>query len=71
MATNEAVSKWTGRGPEIGTVFKAALVEGDMPPERPELPRQAVWLENAERFVAATGAVVVYGGDRACYESPS
>ena len=26
-----------------------------MPPERPELPGQAVRLENAERFVAATG----------------
>ncbi|MCE2839239.1 MAG: hypothetical protein LW834_20190 [Cyanobium sp. 49614_E6] len=33
-----------------------------MPHERPELPGQAVWLENAERFVAATGAVVVIGG---------
>ena len=28
-----------------------------MPPERPELPGLAVRLENAERFVAATGAV--------------
>lgn len=46
-------------------------MEGNSPPERPELPGLAVRLENAERFVAATGAVVVYGGDRACYESPS
>jgi hypothetical protein len=42
-----------------------------MPHERPELPGQAVWLENAERFVAATGAVVVIGGVWACQESPS
>ena len=71
MAINEAVSKWTGSRPEISTVFKAALVEGDMPHERPELPGQAVWLESAERFVAATGAVVVIAGVWACYESPS
>jgi len=43
----------------------------DTPPERPEPPGLAVRLESAERFVPATGAVVVYGGDRACYESPS
>jgi len=36
-------------------------VEGNTPPERHELPALAVRLENAERFVAATGAVVVYG----------
>jgi antirestriction protein ArdC len=42
-----------------------------MPPDRPDLPGLAVRLKSAERFVAATGAVVVYGGDRACYESPS
>ena len=42
-----------------------------MPPERPELPGLAVRLENDERFVAATGAVVVIGGVWACYESPS
>ena len=28
-----------------------------MPPDRPDLPGLAVRLENAERFVAATGAV--------------
>jgi hypothetical protein len=36
-------------------------VEGNTPPERPELPGLAVRLESAERFVAATGAVVVHG----------
>jgi hypothetical protein len=34
---------------------------GDTLPERPELPGLAVRLESAERFVAATGAVIVYG----------
>jgi antirestriction protein ArdC len=46
-------------------------VEGDTAPERPELPGLAVRLEIAERFVAATGAVIVHGGDRAYYESPA
>jgi hypothetical protein len=69
-AINEAVSKWTGRGPESSTGFNAAQLEDDTLPERPEPPGLAVRLESAERFVAATG-VVVYGGDRACYESPS
>ena len=43
-------------------------MEGDTPPERPELPGLAVRLESAERFVAATGAVIVHGGDRAYYK---
>jgi antirestriction protein ArdC len=42
-----------------------------MPPDRPDLPGLAARLENAERFVAATGAVVVNGGDRAYYQSPA
>jgi hypothetical protein len=49
-------------------VFNAAQVEGDTPPQRPELPGLAVRLESAERFVAATGAVIVHGGDRAYYK---
>ena len=49
------------------TVFNAAQVEADTPPERPERPGLAVRLESAERFVAATGAVIVHGGDRAYY----
>ena len=42
-----------------------------MPPDRPDLPGLAARLENAERFLAATGAVVVHGGDRAYYQSPA
>jgi antirestriction protein ArdC len=42
-----------------------------MPPDRPDLTGLAARLENAERFVAATGAVVVNGGDRAYYQSPA
>jgi antirestriction protein ArdC len=42
-------------------------VEGETPPQRPEPPGLAVRLESAERFVAATGAVIVRGGDRAYY----
>jgi hypothetical protein len=37
-------------------------VEGDTPPE---LPGRSVRLKSAERFEAATGAVVVQGGNRA------
>jgi antirestriction protein ArdC len=44
-------------------------VEGDTPPDRPQLPGLAVRLESAERFVADTGAVSsVHGGDRAYYK---
>ncbi len=49
-------------------VFNAAQVEGDTPPERPEPPGLAVRLESAERFVAATWAVIVHGDDRAFYK---
>jgi antirestriction protein ArdC len=49
------------------TVFNAAQVEGDTPPVPPELPGLAVQLESAERFLAATGAVIFHGGDRAYY----
>ena len=50
------------------TVFNAAQVKGDTPPDRSELPGLAVRLGSAERFVAATGAVIIHGGDRACYK---
>ena len=45
-------------------VFNAAQVDGDTPPERPQPPGLAVRLESAERFVAATGAVI--GLSKAC-----
>jgi hypothetical protein len=44
-------------------------VEGDTPPELPELPGRSVRLKSAERFEAATWAVVVQGGNRAYDQS--
>ncbi len=67
-----AAAEATGAGTYLlaktSTVLNAAQVEGDRPPLRPELPGLAVRLESAERFVAATGAVIVHGGDRAFYQ---
>ena len=67
-AAAEATKPGTFLMAKTSYVFNAAQVEGDMPPQRPELPGLAVRLESAERFVAATGAVIVHGGDRAFYK---
>jgi antirestriction protein ArdC len=61
-AAAEATQSGTYLLAKTSHVFTAAHVEGDTPPERPELPGLAVRLESAERFVAATGAVIVHGG---------
>jgi hypothetical protein len=66
-AAAEATQSGTYLLAKTSYVFNAAQVEGATPPERPELPGLAVRLESAERFVAATGAVIVHGGDRAYY----
>ena len=66
-AAAEATEGGTYLLAKSSTVFNAAQVEADTPPERPERPGLAVRLESAERFVAATGAVIVHGGDRAYY----
>ena len=67
-AAAEATQSGTYLMAKTSTVFNAAQVEGDTPPVQPELPGLAVRLESAERFVAATGAVIVHGGDRAYYK---
>jgi hypothetical protein len=67
-AAAEATKPGTYLMAKTSYVFNAAQVEGDTPPQRPELPGLAVRLESAERFVAATGAVIVHGGDRAYYQ---
>ncbi len=60
-----AAAEATGSGTYLLTktsyVFNAAQVDGDTLPDFP------VRLESAERFVAATGAVIVHGGDRTFY----
>jgi antirestriction protein ArdC len=66
-AAAEATKPGTYLMAKSSYVFNAAQVEGDTPPERPQPPGLAVRLESAERFVAATGAVIVHGGDRAYY----
>ncbi len=66
-AAAEATGAGTYLMAKTSSVFNAAHVEGDTPPERTEPPGLAVRLESAERFVAATGAVVGHGGDRAYY----
>ena len=67
-AASEATKPGTFLMAKTSNVFNAAQVEGDKPPERPQPPGLAVRLENAERFVAATGAVIAHGGDRAYYK---
>lgn len=64
VAAAEATGAGTYLLAKISTVFNAAQVEGDRPPLRPELPGLAVRLQSAERFVAATGAVILRGGDQ-------
>ncbi len=66
-AASEATKPGTFLMAKTSNVFNAVQVEGDKPPERPERPGLAVRLESAERFVAATGGVIVHGGDRAYY----
>ena len=49
-------------------VFAAEQVEGYASPALPETPANPMEpIEAAEAFVAATGAVIVHGGSRACY----
>lgn len=67
-AAAEATQSGTYLMAKTSYVFNAAQVEGDTPPQRPELPGLAVRLESAERFVAATGGVIEHGGDRAYYK---
>lgn len=67
-AAAEATKPGTFLMAKSSYVFIAAQVEGDTPPDRPELPGLAVRLESAERIVAATVAVIVHGGDRAYYQ---
>jgi antirestriction protein ArdC len=57
-AATEATGAGTYLMAKTSTGFNAAQVEDDTPPERTEPPGLAVRLESAERFVAATGAVI-------------
>ncbi len=61
-AAAEATEGGTYLLAKSSTVINAAQVVGDTPPE---LPGRSVRLKSAERFEAATGAVVVQGGNRA------
>ena len=63
-AATEATGAGTYLMAKTSTDFNAAQVEDDTPPERTEPPGLAVRLESAERFVAATGAVI--GLSKAC-----
>ena len=57
-AATEATGAGTYLMAKTSTRFNVAQVEDDTPPERTEPPGLAVRLESAERFVAATGAVI-------------
>ncbi|MCB9992241.1 MAG: DUF1738 domain-containing protein [Hyphomicrobiaceae bacterium] len=52
-------------------VFNADQVEGFTLPEPPEPLGPIARLENVDRFVRSTGARIVHGGDRACYQPSS
>ena len=67
-AAAEATKPGTFLMGKTSYVFNEAQLEGDTPHERPELPGLQVRLESAERFVPATGAVIIRGGDRAFYK---
>lgn len=49
------------------TVFNADQVTGYVPPTSPSQPAGAQKIERLEKFVAATGAAIKHGGERAYY----
>lgn len=53
------------------SVFNADQVDGFAAPEAPAPLGPIERIENADRFVGSTGARIVHGGDRACFQPAS
>ena len=67
-ADEEAEDDGTRLFAKATPVFAAEQVEGYTPPALPDPPANPVApIERAEAFIAATGATVIHGGNRACY----
>ena len=66
MDTGETERSYHG-GRCVYEVFNADQVDGFRPPRSAKPKNRVRIIEEAERFVAATAAVIRYGGDDACY----